>query len=391
MIECLLGLFAGCLLLPISVLFFQALFASMPVRSAPKNSIGCPQFAVLIPAHNESKVLAATLQTMIPQLRQGDRLVVVADNCSDDTASIAELSGAEVVERHNEQLRGKGYALDCGVHYLESSPPEVLIVIDADCKVGEGCLQMLAAQVFATGRPVQSLDLMKAPAGAGLKTRIAEFAWLVKNLVRPLGFLRLGLPCQLMGTGMAFPWEDIRTAELASGHIVEDLKMGLDFCRKGKAPLFFPEATVTSCFPSNEEGVRTQRTRWEHGHIGVILKDGPALAVEALRTGNVRLLAMALDLAVPPLALLTLATAAIALLSAWVWVAGGAAWPAALGGGAFFLLGTAVMLAWGVHGRKVISLSTLAYAPIYALMKIPLYLQFVVRRQVDWVRSKRDE
>ena len=52
---------------------------------------------------------------------------------------------------------------------------------------------------------LQALDLMRSPEGAGLKTRIAEFAWVVKNQVRPLGYHHLGLPCQLMGTGMAFP------------------------------------------------------------------------------------------------------------------------------------------------------------------------------------------
>jgi len=55
------------------------------------------------------------------------------------------------------------------------------------------------------------------------------------------------------------------------------------------------------------------------------------------------------------------------------------------------LLGLAVMLAWAAFGRQVISLASLCYAPIYALLKIPVYLNFLVKRQVSWVRSKRDE
>ena len=45
---------------------------------------------------------------------------------------------------------------------------------------------------------------------------ISALAFLVKNQVRPRGLARLGLPCLLTGTGMAFPWAVIRGAPLAS-------------------------------------------------------------------------------------------------------------------------------------------------------------------------------
>jgi len=48
------------------------------------------------------------------------------------------------------------------------------------------------------------------------------------------------------------------------------------------------------------------------------------------------------------------------------------------------------LIAWVRYGRQVISLASLAYAPFYALWKIPLYLKFMAKRQVEWVRSRRD-
>jgi cellulose synthase/poly-beta-1,6-N-acetylglucosamine synthase-like glycosyltransferase len=232
---------------------------------------------------------------------------------------------------------------------------------------------------------------MRAPAGSGLKVQLAEFAWCVKNRARPQGWARLGLPCQLMGTGMAFAWRDLPLIDLASGHIVEDLKMGLDFCRSGKPPLFCPDALVTSYFPRSEEGLATQRTRWEHGHLGVILGDAPTLLVEAIRKGNGSLLAMTLDLLVPPLALLTLALIAAFGLSWLVFVLTGAWAPALMASVGVTLLGTTILLAWSQFGREIISFSALMYAPFYALKKIPLYVGFLFKRQVEWVRSKRDE
>lgn len=379
------------ILLPVLVLFVQVLMACLPAQSRSSAQGPRPRVAVLIPAHNESSIIVATLNSIRPQLLLGDRLLVVADNCSDDTAALARTAGAEVVERSNDQQRGKGFALDCGVHHLASDAPDVMIVIDADCLVAEGSIERLAICCIDSGRPAQALNLMRAPAGSGLKVRLAEFAWCVKNRVRPQGWTRLGLPCQLMGTGMAFVWRDLALVNLASGHIVEDLKMGLDLCRSGKPPLFCPDALVTSYFPRSDEGLTTQRTRWEHGHLGVILGDTPKLLVESIGQGNWRLLAMTLDLLVPPLALLSLALGAGFGLSWLVFMLSGALAPALIASSGAAILGVTILLAWSQFGRGIISFTTLLYAPFYAVKKIPLYLKFLFKRQVEWVRSKRDD
>ena len=387
-------LFSGLLILivlPVGVLFVQVLLAWLPARSLPSAKSSRPRVAVLVPAHNESSVIVATLKTIGPQLLEGDRLLVVADNCSDDTASLARAAGAEVVERSNDRQRGKGYALDFGVRHLASAAPDVIIIVDADCQISEGFVERLATCCIDSGRPTQSLNLMRAPAGSGLKVQIAEFAWCVKNRVRPRGWARLGLPCQLMGTGMAFAWRDLPLIDLASGHIVEDLKMGLDFCRSGKPPLFCPDALVTSYFPRSEEGLTTQRTRWEHGHLGVILGDTPKLLVESMAKGNGNLLAMTLDLLVPPLALLTLALVAPLGLSWLVFLLAGILAPALIATTGMLLLAATILLAWSQFGREIISFSALMYAPFYAVKKIPLYIGFLLKRQVEWVRSKRDD
>lgn len=379
------------ILLPVLVLFVQVALACLPARAQPPLAGVRPRVAVLVPAHNESTLIVATLEGLRAQLQAGDRLLVVADNCSDDTAELARAAGAEVIERSNSQQRGKGYALDFGVRHLAGDAPEVLLIVDADCQVGEGAIERLAVRCIQSGRPTQALYLMHAPPGSGLKVRIAEFAWCVKNLLRPGGWVRLGWPCQLMGSGMAFVWRDLALIDLASGHIVEDLKMGLDFCRNGKPPLFCPEAKVSSYFPRSEEGLSSQRTRWEHGHLGVILSDAPKLLVESLGRRNWKLLGMTLDLLVPPLALLTLAVVALFVLAWLLFGLSGLLAPAAIATVGVAMLGTSILLAWARCGRAIISFASLLYAPFYAAKKIPLYLGFLLKRQVDWVRSKRDD
>lgn len=387
----LLGLLAVIALVPVSVFFLQMLLACLPPRSRPLGISVRPRVAVLVPAHNEAAIIRATLASITPQLLAGDRLLVVADNCTDDTARLAREAGAEVVERFDTVLRGKGYALDFGVRHLAEQPPEVVIVVDADCQVGEGAIDCLARRYHQAQRPVQALYLMRAPAGSGLKVQVAEFAWRVKNLVRPRGWARLGLPCQLMGAGMAFGWHDLALINLANGHLVEDVKLGLDLCQQRKPPVFCPEALVTSQFPASQQGMNSQRTRWEHGHLGLMLADAPKRALAAIKGRNGNLLAMTLDLLVPPLALLVLALLGLNLVTWLVYLLSGHGTPAWIALAALAMLGLAVVLAWARFCRELIPFSVLLYAPFYAARKIPLYLGFLIKRQVEWVRSKRDD
>lgn len=376
--------------LPVAVFVLEIGLALLGRRDQDDVAGARPPLAVLVPAHNEGVAILPTLASIFAQLQPGDRVLVVADNCSDDTAMRARHAGAEVLVREDVERRGKGYALDAGVRHLAQHAPPMVVVLDADCLLGPGALDRLAHRCADSGRPVQALYLMKAPAGASLKTRIAEFAWAVKNRARALGLARAGLPCQLMGSGMAFPWSLIGGAALASADLVEDLRLGLDFARERRAPLFCPEALVTSEFPINAKGLQSQRTRWEHGHLAMLFRDGPGLLLEALRSRNAGLCALTLDMCVPPLALLVLVALAFGALGvvAWAWSGAALPWSLALPGP--LLLAVAVLAAWLRFGRAILSWRELAYAPIYALVKIPLYLKFVVQRQVAWVRSERD-
>lgn len=388
-LEIAIAVAALALLVPILTLTVEVL-ASIPARAWPAPEAGRPSLAVVMPAHDEAALIGASVGAILPQLSPTDRLIVVADNCSDDTAALGRAAGAQVIVRNDPARRGKGYALDFGVRHLEADPPDVVLIVDADCRVAEGCIDRVARACRAASRPVQALYLMHAPAGTGLTGRIAEFAWTLKNRVRPTGMRRLGLPCQLMGTGMAFPWSCIARAQLASGHIVEDLKLGLELARDGSPALFCPEALVTSDFPASAEGFKSQRTRWEHGYLGVILRDAAPMLVRSLAQRSLPLLALSLDLCVPPIALLVLLTGAVWLAAALFYVLAGPATPLLLASAELALLAGCVLIAWARYGRDIISGASLAFAPVYALGKIPLYARFLVARQIDWVRSKRD-
>ena len=346
--------------------------------------------AILVPAHNESANVLPTIACLLPQLGPGDRLLVVADNCTDDTAVLARAAGATVVERFDSQLRGKGYALAFGVDRLRADPPDVVLVVDADCTVTPGAVARIGTLAAKLGRPVQMLNLMHAAPRAGVRLRTLEFAMVVKNLVRPYGACRLGGACHLMGTGMALPWPLIARADLATGHIAEDMKLGIELAAAGHAPLLSLDAEVSSAFPEDERTARAQKSRWEHGHLALLTAELPRMLRAAVASGRPALWVMALDLLIPPLALYFVALSAALLVAlalglAWPSLAAGA-WILAAGACAF---AAAVLLAWFRYGRHLLGARELLTAPLYAAWKIPVYVAYALRRRSGWVRTRR--
>jgi hypothetical protein len=158
----------------------------------------------------------------------------------------------------------------------------------------------------------------------------------------------------------------------------------------GHAPLFCEQALVESSFPSAADGVRTQRTRWEHGHLGVILSDLPAALWKALRLRNLNLFAMAMNLSVPPLAFLALVLIALTASSAAVWAWSGLDLALSINASVVAVFGVSVVLAWWSFGRGIISFAQLCGVPWYVVCKVPVYFYFLVKRQSHWVRSKRE-
>jgi len=442
------------LLVPSSVLAVECLMALARPRAACRRAGLEGRYvtkAVVIPAHDEALSIGRTLSALLPELEGQDRVLVVADNCTDATAAVAAglrgcentprllrtaldaadcvapttISGhvdsatlpdivaitpcppcpgppslrrevfsqplsAEVLERKDPDRRGKGFALDFALNHLRQAPPEVVVFLDADCELTPGSLEELAQVAQSRGRPAQAHYRMRQDGGLD-RPGVAGFAWRLRGLVRPMGLAALGMPCQLYGTGMALPWAVLERLSLASGHIVEDMKLTLDLVDEGALPLFCADACVISAFPATEEAAAGQRRRWEHGHIATILGHGLPALWRSLRKGDPRRLALALDVCVPPLSLFLMLLALATLLTL----------PAVLffdlGQEALALLGlswgltlTGLSLAWFRFGRDLIPARRLFLMPVYVASKLLLYLEFFTRRQKEWNRADRE-
>lgn len=375
---------------PVAMLLLECVVAVLPWRSPPAAPPRDPRLraVVLVPAHDEAAGIAATVAALRRELGPADAIVVIADNCTDDTAARARAAGARVVERRDPARRGKGYALRFAVEQLAAAPPDVVVIVDADCRLRPGSLHVLVARAAAEGRPMQATFAMQAP-NRHPRALVSELAVIVRNRVRLEGMRRLGQPCHMTGSGMAFPWPVLRDAPPMAGHIVEDLMMGIAVTLQGHPPAYCPAAEVVSVLPDRERAAFGQRRRWEHGQLETLASHAPRLLARGVRQGKLGLVMLGLDLLVPPTALLatllglgTAAAAGVALL--------GPARPLVVLGSALVALALAIGLAWARYARARIPLVALATVPRYLVWKAPMYAAFAAGvRQRSWDRTAR--
>jgi cellulose synthase/poly-beta-1,6-N-acetylglucosamine synthase-like glycosyltransferase len=106
------------------------------------------QVVVLVPAHNEESCIVGTLQSLMSQTRRPDRIVVIADNCTDATASIAASSGAEVFETIENTYKKAGalnQVLDRLVATLDGN--DAVLVMDADSELNPEWIERAEARL----------------------------------------------------------------------------------------------------------------------------------------------------------------------------------------------------------------------------------------------------
>jgi hypothetical protein len=122
-----------------------------------------------------------------------------------------------------------------------------------------------------------------------------------------------------------------------------------------------------------------------------LLDQGPKLIWQGLTRFDLGLLALGLDLVVPPLTLFVVGVSSLAAANAAACVVLGLpAGPALLSVGVLGAVGASVAVAWVTQGRDLVPLRYAFLVPGYVLWKIPLYFAFATRRkQATWEQTER--
>jgi poly-beta-1,6-N-acetyl-D-glucosamine synthase len=233
----------------------------------------------LVPAHNEAATIAATIASLRRQTLPPSRVVVVCDNCADDTAAIARRCGAEVIATEGNTARKAGalnYALAEVLPYMGRD--DLLLAMDADSSLSSGWIAA-AASVLEEDRHVGAVcGVFLGEPGGGLVGQIQRneyfrYARIIQRRWQAL---------VLSGTGTLFRVRALQEVGRERGRrlpgvpgqfynhasITEDDEITLAVKTLGWKCLCPPECETTTEVMPTWSALWTQRMRWQKGTLG---------------------------------------------------------------------------------------------------------------------------
>lgn len=349
------------------------------------------RFDVIVPAHNESVGIARTLHSLgaINWPKDRFRIVVIADNCSDNTAAIARTLGVHVLERSSEEQRGKGYALSFAFEQSRLDTwADAVVVVDADSEVSINLLSALAAQIDHGAAAVQVHYGVLNPS-ASWRTRLMTIATAAIHIVRSRARERLGLSCGIRGNGWCVTHALLRQLPYRAFSLTEDVEYGIDLGIHGYRVHYCDEAHVYGEMVTNSASAGTQRQRWEQGRFKLIRAASLSLLWLAITRPSRVCLDLACDLLVLPLTYVGLNIAALALLA---FLAGfvdpqmaNACWVALA---CLACVAAYSFRGWQLSGTGQDGLLALLWVPVFVAWKLICIL--TRRGTKDWIRTERE-
>jgi 1,2-diacylglycerol 3-beta-glucosyltransferase len=346
------------------------------------------KFLVVIPAHNEALQIGSTIEN-IKKCDYAQELLdiaVIADNCTDETAKIAEMLGSQVFERKNEQKRGKGAALDWFLQLFGSRLEGYggIVFIDAD-----SCPDRLMFKALSESLSHPEVKVVQGFSGVinpydNWRTALNCAAFNLFNHVRMAGNERLFGKAILKGLGMAFSPDLLRKYGWPAHSVVEDLEFTVMLLEQGIGVQYNPEAIIASEMAVNREQADGQRRRWEGGRFSLAKAMIPQLVQKVWQGGFTYIFVLA-DLLILPLALLVLFLL-VSWLAAWVYM------PSAIA----FLIGVSIAITFYVVSGQLQKKASwrlwlyLAFFPLFLLWKIVIYCSLIVTpKSKSWHRTPR--
>lgn len=273
------------------------------------------KYAVLISARNEGAVIGELLESLHRQNYPQELLdvYVVADNCTDNTAQIAEDHGAIVYERFDRKLVGKGYALNYlfGKIYARSGLEayDGYFVFDADNVLDENYVQEMN-KVFDNGYEI--VTSYRNSKNYGSNWISAGYAlWFLRESKYLNGArMQCGTSCAISGTGFLVANRIIRENNGWKHHLLtEDIEFSTDNIIQGRVIGYCEQAVLYDEQPTDFHESWNQRLRWTKGFYQVFANYGDQLLNGILEQHRFQCYDMLMTLA--PATLLTLLTIAL--------------------------------------------------------------------------------
>ncbi len=228
------------------------------------------KFMAIIPAHNEETVIENLIRSLKNQNYPKELydIYVIADNCTDNTATIAKNAGAIVYERFDSMHKTKGAALNwfLAQKIEENAEYDAFCVFDADNIVDTNFIKNMNKKLCQGETVVQGYRDIKNPTDSWITAGYALFYWTMNRFYH-LARYNIGLSPLINGTGFMVRFDQIKPNGWDTQTLTEDIEFSLKQIIKGKKLGWARDAIVYDEQPVGFRQSWVQRSRWTAGHI----------------------------------------------------------------------------------------------------------------------------
>jgi cellulose synthase/poly-beta-1,6-N-acetylglucosamine synthase-like glycosyltransferase len=384
--------------LPSANLLFLTVSAFRARKVSPDKSRGREdgKIAFVIPAHNEETVIGRTIANLIDISDKECAIHMVADNCTDTTAAVGKVAGANVFERFDNHHKSKGHALAWLIPKVinfhlktDGTAPLAITVVDADGTLSPGSVDLARAAFLRGDKVLQSeyiLDQGNTP-----RSRVMAIAFAAINVVRGLGRSQLGLADTLKGNGMWFRTSVLVEYPWRAFSLAEDLEFGLMLRRSGVKICHLPGSVATGLPGQGDAASSNQRARWESGRLALVVQELPRALGDLLKHPSLANGDLVFEMVTPPLTFYALILTILGLSNIVLLLLDIPASPA-------LCIDVAAILALKIHLVSAIPLAGFSWRAVGDLAGIPLFVLWKIimlpriwrdRKSKVWIRTDR--
>ncbi len=349
-------------------------------------------FAVIIPAHNEELLIGRLIESAsnIDYPAEYTELIIVADNCIDQTADIAIERGIKCLIRKDESNRGKPYALDWALRQIAKDEYDAYVIIDADTTIDSAFLKAMNAKLNKGAEAIQGYFDIMNPRDSWL-TRLAVLPGILKFKMRYAVKEKLKLSCPLMGNGMCFSRNIIEKYGWNAYSITENWEYFVKLLLNGHRVNYEHNAIIYSHAVTALSHGETQRKRWLKGQLGVLFDYYKDIIKRVVMNKSIVALDALIELLLPSYSMLliwTIGTFFILVFLSWIdvryiWLRNTSA---------VLVLAQVIycLYAFALSKPSVKTWISLAYIPLFLFWKLVVTIKGVFElKDKTWVKTDR--
>jgi len=277
------------------------------------------RFIIAIPAHDEENVIQTTVQRIRALAYPAElfSIHIVADHCSDNTATLVRQAGAFAHERNEGPRTGKGAALSwLFQRILKDTDYDAVVIFDSDTRVDADFLRVMDARLAQGAQVIQGQHIISNPED-GWFPALTWAMFLIDNRYQNLGRVNLGWSAKHMGDSICFRTSVLREIGWGKG-LTEDYQLRQRLLLEGVVITYEPGAKGYGEAPRSWSLARMQRARWLRGTHDVRQQFARHLLTEGIKRRDTALLEGAIQAYLPSYSTLTVISVFLLLIQSLI-------------------------------------------------------------------------